>query len=96
MVHRSSCIHARDSGSRGDAMSAGETSKSVSRLILKKLSDAGVPQYKAAQWSGISTSILSRRLSGQSDWLLSELFALSGEVLGVPLSTLLREAETAT
>lgn len=76
-------------------MSAGETSKSVSKLILKKLSDAGVPHYEAARWSGISTSILSRRLSGQSDWLLSELFVLSREVLGVSVSTLLREAEAA-
>ena len=74
-------------------MSAGQTSKSVSKLIVKKLADAGVPHYEAARWSGISTSVLSRRLSGQSDWLISELFVLSGEVLGVPLSALLREAE---
>ncbi|MFZ2228300.1 MAG: hypothetical protein WA090_09380 [Candidatus Nanopelagicaceae bacterium] len=74
-------------------MSAGQTSKNVSKLILKKLSDAGVPHYEAARWSGISTSILSRRLSGQSDWLVTELFAISGEVLGMSVSDLLREAE---
>lgn len=77
-------------------MSAGQNSKNVSKLIVKKLADAGVPHYEAARWSGISTSILSRRLSGESDWLLSELSVLSGEVLGVSLSDLLRETEAET
>jgi hypothetical protein len=52
-----------------------------------------VPQYQAARWSGISTSILSRKLSGESDWLLSELFVFNSEVLGMSLSILLEEAE---
>ncbi|MDO8646115.1 MAG: hypothetical protein Q7R42_06010 [Candidatus Planktophila sp.] len=76
-------------------MSAGQTSKNISKLILKKLSDAGVPQYQAARWSGISASILSRRLSGENDWLISELSVFSGEVLGMKVSTLLEEAESA-
>lgn len=93
MVYGGGGFHARDPRLTGDGMSAGQTSKSVSRLILRKLSEAGVPHCEAARWSGISTAILSRRLSGQSDWLISELFALSGEVLGVTVSDLLREAE---
>lgn len=76
-------------------MSSSQSSKSVSKLILKKLSDAGVPHYEAARWSGLSTSILSRRLTGESDWLLSELFVLSREALGISVSTLFREAEDA-
>lgn len=76
-------------------MTAGQTSKNVSKLILKKLSDSGVPHYEAARWSGISTSKLSLRLSGGAEWKLSELSEFTGEVLGVSVSDLLRESEAA-
>ena len=74
-------------------MSASRPSRSVSKLILKKLSDSGVPHYAAAQWSGISPAKLSLRLSGGVEWKLSELSEFSAQVLGVPVSDLLREAE---
>lgn len=47
--------------------------------------------YTAAQL-GISTSSMSRRLQGESEFTVSELYRLA-EIFGIPASKLLKDAE---
>lgn len=59
-----------------------EVSRSVARAVAESLSAAGIPQRDAADQTGIPLATLSRRLTGKSPMLVTELAALC-DLLGV-------------
>lgn len=71
-----------------------QASREVSHVVARALREAGIPQRVAAERAGIPLTTLTRRLSGRSPLLVTELAALAS-LIGVPVSELLARAEAA-
>lgn len=69
-----------------------QTSRSLAGVISHRLREAGISQREAAIRTGIPLTTLSRRLTGTSPLLVTELASLAS-VLGVSVSCLANEAE---
>lgn len=67
-------------------------SRGLARVISKALRDAGISQRDAAAKTGIPLTTLSRRLTGASPLLVTELHALAS-LVGVPVSRLVERSE---
>lgn len=67
-------------------------SRAVARAVSDALRAAGVSQRDAAERSGIPLTTLSRRLTGASPLLYTELVALAG-LAGVTVTELAAEVE---
>lgn len=70
-----------------------QAAREVAHVISRALADADISQRDAATRTGIPLTTLSRRLTGGSPFLSTELFRLAA-LLDVPLSTLVVTAET--
>lgn len=68
------------------------TLSSLSEVVKQRLEDAGISQRQAASQTGIPLTTLSRRLTGNSSFSVTELAALAG-LFGIPVSRLAIEAE---
>jgi transcriptional regulator with XRE-family HTH domain len=69
------------------------TSRGISQAVSNALKDAGISQREAADRSGIPITTLSRRLTGNSPFLVTELAVLAAMV-GTSVSELIATAET--
>jgi transcriptional regulator with XRE-family HTH domain len=69
-------------------MASESTTHRVTEVIRDKLRDAKISQESAAASLGLSQQAVSRRLSGEVDFSLTELTVVA-ELLSVPLSELL-------
>jgi transcriptional regulator with XRE-family HTH domain len=69
-----------------------QTSRALARAVAEALAEAGVSQRKAAEATGIPLTTLSRRLTGASPLLATELASLAS-LLGITVSALAIAAE---
>lgn len=65
-----------------------DTSRGVARNVSAALSAAGIAQRDAATQTGIPLTTLSRRLTGNSPFTVTELDLIAG-ILGVTVSDLI-------
>lgn len=70
-----------------------QVSRALAETVSRRLSGAGISQRDAASRAGIALTTLSRRLTGTSPFLATELAALAG-LLGTTVSNLAQESET--
>lgn len=68
------------------------TSRGISQAVSSALKAAGISQREAAERSGIPITTLSRRLTGNSPFLVTELAVLASMV-GTTVSELAATAE---
>jgi transcriptional regulator with XRE-family HTH domain len=71
-----------------------DTSRSIARAVSTALSAAGIAQRDAAERTGIPISTLSRRLTGNSPFTVTELDLLAN-VLGCTVTELVAAAQDA-
>ena len=71
-----------------------DTSRGIARTVSAALTAAGIAQRDAAARTGIPLSTLSRRLTGNSPFLVTELELLAG-LVGVTVSDLITAAQDA-
>lgn len=69
-----------------------QTSRSLAGVISQRLRDADISQREAANRTGIPLTTLSRRLTGVSPLLVTELASLAS-LLDTTVSCLANEAE---
>ncbi len=69
------------------------TSRGISQAVSNALKSAGISQREAAERSGIPITTLSRRLTGNSPFLVTELAVLASMV-GTTVSELAATAES--
>ena len=69
-------------------MNVTDPASTVGLRVAKILQDRGIPQARVGEVLGIAQSQVSRRLSGEIAFDISELAAL-GEYLAIPLGELL-------
>lgn len=69
-----------------------QVSRALSETISRRLTAASISQRTAAERTGIALTTLSRRLTGTSPFLATELAALAG-LLGTTVSNLAKESE---
>ena len=69
-----------------------QTSREISRTVSGALANAGISQRTAAEQTGIPLTTLSRRLTGASPFLVTELAVLA-TLLGTTVSAFTASAE---
>ena len=69
-----------------------QASREVSHAVARALREAGISQRAAAEQAGIPLTTLTRRLSGRSPFLLTELASLAF-LIGTTPSALMAQAE---
>lgn len=68
-------------------------SRALSETVARRLAAAGISQRSAAERTGIALTTLSRRLTGTSPFLATELAAIAC-LLGTTVSDMAKESET--
>jgi lambda repressor-like predicted transcriptional regulator len=68
-----------------------DTSRNIAAHVSAALSTAGIPQRDAASRTGLPMSTLSRRLTGNSPFTVTELDLIAG-LLGCTVSDLVTQA----
>jgi hypothetical protein len=69
-----------------------QTSRKIALAVSQALTDAGISQRSAAEQSGIPLTTLSRRLTGASPFLITELAVLA-RMLNTTVGALTTAAE---
>lgn len=70
-----------------------QTSRKIALAVSEALTEAGISQRAAADQSGIPLTTLSRRLTGASPFLITELAVLA-QILNTTVGALTTAAET--
>ena len=71
-----------------------DTARGIARAVSEALREAGISQRDASAQTGIPLTTLTRRLTGKSPFLTTELAELAS-ILGTTVTTLITAGESA-